>query len=52
MQQDCGGIKDCEVEGSLRMLSKWCEGENETEPRCAGHQEELAQRAAFSAQRT
>ena len=49
MQQNSGGIKDGEVEGSLRRLSKWREGGNETEPLCADHQEELAQRAAFLA---
>ena len=52
MQQESGGIKDREVEGSLRRLSKWREGGNETEPLCAGYQEEVAQRAAFSARRT
>ena len=36
MQQESGGIKDREVEGSLRRLSKWHEGGNETEPLCAG----------------
>ena len=52
MQQNSGGIKDHEVEGSLRRLSKWREGGNETEPLCADHQEELARRAAFLSRRT
>lgn len=33
--------------GLSKRLSKWREGGNETEPLCAGYQEEVAQRAAF-----